>query len=144
MNRMPDSVNCRGLACLDRSGATVSALCAIHCGLTPILIALLPAVGLGILADEAVETALMSFSVLLGVISLGLGYRIHRSPRVVLILVVGFALLGAGRYAEGSSVESIGTALVVGGGLAIAGSHLLSHRLCRPHRTARRPMGAVS
>src|SRR5690348_9027020 len=39
----------------DRVGATASFLCAVHCALLPFVIALLPLIGLGFLADHRFE-----------------------------------------------------------------------------------------
>ncbi len=119
------------LPCLDASGASASTLCAIHCALTPMLASLLPAMGLGFLAGERTEIALLSLSAVLGVTSLGLGFRSHRSIRALVVLAAGLCLLSSGRIAEGWECEPIGMPLVVGGGLTVAASHLWNRRLCR-------------
>ncbi len=116
---------------LDTSGASASILCALHCALTPMVLTLLPAIGLGILADEGVEIALMSLSAMLGMVSLTLSFRAHRSPKALGILVVGLCLLALGRITEEGNHEPIGIPLVVGGGLVVAASHLVNRRLCR-------------
>jgi hypothetical protein len=100
----------------------------------PMLVALLPIIGLGFLADEATEIGLLSLSSGLGIASLCLGYREHRSRRALVILAAGLTLLALGRIAEGRRFEPIGVPLVVGGGLVIAASHLLNRRLCRSCR----------
>ena len=48
---LPKVKRSRIISTLDRSGASVSILCALHCALTPMVLTLLPAIGLGILAD---------------------------------------------------------------------------------------------
>jgi MerC mercury resistance protein len=126
------------LVYLDASGASMSTLCAAHCVLTPMVATLLPVIGLGILVEERTEFALMALSASLGIASLGLGYRVHRSRRAVVVLVAGLCLLASGRVAEGWEYERIGLPLVVGGGLVVASSHLLNRRLCRSCRGDRR------
>jgi drug/metabolite transporter superfamily protein YnfA len=119
------------LLCLDRSGSSISALCAIHCAATPMVATVLPLVGLGFLAGEGAETALASLSGLIGVASLGLGLRVHRSRLVAAMLLAGISLLVAGRLAERGHSEAAGTTLAVVGGLGIASAHLLSRRRSR-------------
>lgn len=55
---------------MDAGGATASLLCAIHCALMPILVTLLPLVGLGFLASETTEWVVVALSGVLGVSSL--------------------------------------------------------------------------
>lgn len=116
---------------LDWAGTATSSLCALHCALLPAVAAILPTVGLGFLAGEATEAALIAASAALGSISLGLGFRRHRSCRALAVLATGLGMLVLGRFAEAQDAEVVGMIAVVSGGLAIAGSHLLNRRLCR-------------
>lgn len=130
---------------LDRAGAVASFLCAIHCALMPLVVTLLPLLGLSFLASEPVEWALLAASATLGSWSLCLGFRQHRSRRVFMILGVALALLVAGRIfhqphfygfhvGEHHSHErhfgAWGPILMVLGGLTMMSAHLLNHRLC--------------
>jgi hypothetical protein len=69
---------------LDAAGTAAALACAVHCALMPLALTLLPLAGLGFLADEAVEWALVGLSAVLGVTSLCLGTgrtaRAGRSP----------------------------------------------------------------
>lgn len=118
---------------LDKVGATASLVCAMHCALMPLVVTLLPLLGLAFLADERVEWALVGFSAAIGIISLCWGYRVHRSRRALAILAVGLGLLAAGRIAERRE-EPWGVALVVAGGVGVAASHLINRRLCHSCR----------
>ena len=80
----------------DRFGATGSLLCALHCALTPLLLAALPSLGLSLWFDGSLEAALVSFVTLLGLLSLGWSYRRHRALRALGLLVPGLAALWAG------------------------------------------------
>jgi MerC mercury resistance protein len=131
MNGMTQSGERGVLAYLDASGASMSTLCVVHCVLTPMVVTLLPFIGLGILADERTELVLVALSASLGIASLRLGYRVHRSRRAVVVLAAGLCLLISGRVAEGWEYERIGLTLIVCGGLLVASSHLLNRRLCR-------------
>ncbi len=115
---------------LDRAGATASFLCAIHCALMPLVITLLPLLGLSFLASEPVEWALLAASAILGSWSLCLGFRQHRSRRVFMVLGVALALLLAGRVFHEHHLGIWGPVLMVLGGLTMMSAHLLNHRLC--------------
>ncbi len=115
---------------LDRAGATASFLCAIHCALMPLVVALLPLLGLSFLASEPVEWALLAASATLGSWSLCLGFRQHRSRRVFMVLAVALALLLAGRMFHEHHFGAWGPILMVLGGLTMMSAHLLNHRLC--------------
>jgi hypothetical protein len=78
---------------LDRLGATGSLLCAIHCALIPLLIALLPSLGLAIWFGEGFERGFVLFATLLGLFTLLWGYRRHRVVRALGLLVPGLAAL---------------------------------------------------
>src|SRR5579871_842397 len=119
---------------LDNAGATASLLCAVHCALMPMIVTLLPLMGLGFLANEATEWGLVALSATLGISSLCLGYRRHRSRRAPAVLALGMGLLATGRVAEHRDLGRFGVALVVGGGLTIAAAHLYNRHLCRTCR----------
>ena len=115
---------------LDRAGATASFLCAIHCALMPLVITLLPLLGLSFLASEPVEWGLLLASASLGSLSLCLGFRQHQSRRAFVILGVALVLLVAGRISEAGHFGVWGTISMVLGGFAMMSAHLLNHRLC--------------
>ena len=115
---------------LDRAGATASFLCAIHCALMPLVVTLLPLLGLSFLASEPVEWGLLAASATLGSSSLCLGFRKHRKRRVFMVLAIALAILVAGRVFHEHRVGLWGPILMVIGGLTMMSAHLLNHRLC--------------
>lgn len=116
---------------LDRTGATASFLCAIHCALMPLLVTALPLLGLSFLASEPVEWTLVACSAILGALALVVGYRQHRSASIFGVLGVALVLLIGGRVAEEGGIEVWGTILMVAGGLTMVGAHLINRKLCR-------------
>lgn len=122
---------------LDKAGATASLACAVHCALMPLIVTLLPLLGLGFLADERTEWALLGASALLGSSSLCLGYREHRKRPALLILSLGLTALVLGRVLEERHFEAAGVAGVVLGGCTVAAAHFLNRRLCRACRICR-------
>jgi hypothetical protein len=120
--------------CLDGAGATASLVCAVHCALMPVAVSLLPLAGLAWLADETVERALVAASVSLGILSLCMGYRLHRSRRLAGWMAVGVGMLAVGRIAEEQEAGASAVALVVCGGLVLTASQLFNRRLCQACR----------
>jgi len=119
---------------LDRLGATGSLLCAIHCALTPLLLAAVPALGLGLWFDRSLELALVVFVTLLGASSLGWSYRRHRSLRALGLLVPGLAALWAGLVYAPLHESTLPHAVVMTlGGTLVGVAHLLNLRLNHGH-----------
>jgi hypothetical protein len=116
---------------LDRLGAAASLACAAHCAAIPLLIGLLPLVGLGFLAEERTEWTLAGLSIGVGSLSLIPSYaRKHRQWRPLLLFAFGASLVIAVRLLanDGSRLESPAMTL---GALLIAFAHIVNHRLCR-------------
>jgi hypothetical protein len=81
---------------LDRLGAFGSLLCAVHCALLPLLIALLPSLGVAAWLGEDFERGFVLFATLIGLFSVLWGYRRHGAVRAVGLLLPGLAALWAG------------------------------------------------
>lgn len=113
----------------DRIGAFGSLLCALHCALLPLLVALLPALGLGGAALVDFDQGFTVFATVLGVTMLAYGYRRHRAFRAWFVLLPGLALIWIGSFTA-LHIHSLAHSLVmVAGGLMIAAAHLLNLRL---------------
>jgi hypothetical protein len=119
---------------LDRLGATGSLVCAVHCAVLPLLIALLPALGLSGWLGENFERAFVVFASLLGVFSLASGYRRHRVLRALGMLLVGLAVLWTAMLYKPlhHSVIEHAVAMTFGGTL-VGLAHLLNLRLNHGH-----------
>ena len=119
---------------LDHLGATGSLLCALHCALTPLLLAALPSLGLSLWFDGSLEAALVSFVTLLPVLSLGWSYRRHRALRALGLLVPGLAALWAGLLYAPLHESVVPHAVVMTfGGTLVGLAHLLNLRLNHGH-----------
>src|SRR5687767_8627228 len=109
----------------DRVGMLGSLLCALHCALLPLVIAGLPALGLGSFSWIDIDQAFTIFATLLGVTTLGWGWRRHRAFHAWIVLVPGLVLVWIGSF-TGVHTHSLGhTVVMVTGGLAIAAAHLV-------------------
>jgi hypothetical protein len=111
---------------LDNAGMTASILCAIHCATVPLLITVLPLVGLGFLANPLVEWSMIIFAVLVGFYAIGSSYlRVHHKIMPVILLLAGFMVIIAGHL----FVQGWREAMVVPlGGLLIATAHFVNYR----------------
>lgn len=119
----------RGL--LDRVGATGSALCAAHCAALPLVLVLAPTLGAG-LANHTFEIGFVAFASLLGLVSLLLGYRRHRTGRAFALLAPGIVLLWLGAWIDAAHLGAGWHALAMAlGGSLIAAAHVLNLRLSR-------------
>ncbi len=118
----------------DRVGATASFLCAVHCAALPFVLALLPALGLGFLADHGFERGFIAFASVLASATLIYGYRRHGVRHALLLLVPGLILLWAGGFVFDESTSlGVHATLVALGGSCVALAHLTNLRLLHGH-----------
>nr|WP_133001188.1 MerC domain-containing protein [Luteimonas arsenica] len=119
----------RNLNRADRIGFAASFLCALHCALLPLALALMPALGLSLGGWVDIDQAVTVFATLLGITTLAIGYRRHRAFRAWMLLVPGLALVWLGAFSPLHDHGLLHAALMTAGGLAIAGAHLVNLRL---------------
>lgn len=117
------------LARADRVGFAASFLCAVHCALLPLVLALLPTFGLKIGGWVDFDQAFVVFATLLGATTLTLGYRRHRAFRAWALLLPGLALVWAGSFTALHDHTWLHAAVMAAGGLLLAAAHLLNLRL---------------
>lgn len=119
---------------IDRFGATGSLVCALHCALLPLVIAVLPSLGLAVWLSDGFERGFVLFASLLGVFSLAWGWRRHRAIRALGLLLPGLAVLWAGvLYAPlHHAVVPHAVAMTLGGTL-VGLAHLMNLRLNHGH-----------
>lgn len=121
---------------LDRFGAVGSLLCALHCALLPVVMAVLPSLGLAAwLGGDAFEYAFVLFATVLGAFSLIWGYRQHGQVRALGLLVPGLLMLWAGAlvpmlHAQSQLVHAL---VMTSGGLLVALAHIANLRSQQAH-----------
>jgi MerC mercury resistance protein len=113
---------------MDSLGTTVSIACAIQCTFFPLLIAVLPLVGLGFLAGDGIEKIFIVASVILAASGFSWGVRHHRRFYIFLFLICGLSLIFTGRIWVPDRFE---IPFVVSGTMVLAAGHVLNRRLCR-------------
>jgi MerC mercury resistance protein len=118
----------------DKIGSVLSSLCAVHCLCMPVVIGLLPVLGLSFLADHTFERAACVTMTLLAAGCLWAGCRIHRRWGLFILLVAGAALVLHTQFAGQTDEKETQTdwneaAVMFAGGALIAVSHILNRRL---------------
>ena len=121
----------------DRVGMWASVMCAVHCALLPVVLALLPALGLGAFSLVDIDQAFVVFATVLGVTTMTLGYRRHRAFSAWFLLIAGLVLVWANTFTALHDHSVWHAVMMVIGGLLIASAHFVNLRLT--HRRAPRP-----
>jgi hypothetical protein len=117
---------------IDRLGAGVSFVCAIHCAIVPFAATILPLLGIGFLADERIERTVLFTSIALACASVCWGIRLHRQRRILLLFGAAlFLIMGGHQFGQGTT-EIVP---VVMGAALFSSGHLLNRHLCRSCKT---------
>ena len=113
---------------VDTTGACLSVACAVHCLAMPLLVAVLPLIGLGFFATERAELVLISGAIALAIGSLAWGVRHHRRWRALLILIVAVVFIATARTAVEGTFEAVFYSI---GGILLASAHLVNRHLSK-------------
>lgn len=108
---------------LDTLGAGLSFACALHCALQPLLLAMLPLMGLGFLLDERLETLFLAGAIVLASATVISGWRHHRQPQALPVMALAAVIVMMSRF---PALETYEMPLAVIGALGIMSSHLLN------------------
>ncbi|MEX8546140.1 MAG: MerC domain-containing protein [Mucilaginibacter sp.] len=108
---------------LDKVGITASVLCAIHCAFFPVLLTLLPLLGIGFLVKGWAETAMVLFSLLIAGVSILSAYKLHQNALPLVLLATGFAIIAVVHLFLPENLEPF---ILPFGGLSIAFAHYLN------------------
>lgn len=136
---MSEEVRSRGPSpWLDRAGALVSALCAVHCAGLGLVLVLFP--GLWLRRQQwpvdlawllYLEWTLAAMALGLALVALRHGHVRHRRPWPILLAVPGLALMGAGIFTDLHWWPLWGSVIVLSGGLLLVAAHLSNLALLR-------------
>lgn len=113
----------------DFLGVGASVICAIHCAVWPLLLMLLPIAGNSLHEHEYLEYALLSFSFLVGIWSLGRGYLLkHKRAASLLLFIISFCILVFAHLYMDSIAELL---IIFLAAVGIIIAHLLNLRWCK-------------
>ena len=116
----------------DQIGVWTSSLCVIHCLLTPILLSISAVSAHFLPSEERTHRTLAVVIAAIGAIALFRGYRKHRSPRVLLLMVTGLIFIFGGAW-WGDHLPSHAAEVfvtLIGSGFMIS-AHRMNHTFCR-------------
>jgi hypothetical protein len=113
----------------DRAGIAVSALCVLHCALTPLLATAPVAFGLSWIIGEGSEWLFVASSGAIGCASILPAYwRLHRRKRCIALFLSGIVIILGGRFVPAESLET--PLVITGAGLMIL-AHASNRYFCR-------------
>ena len=119
---------------LDRIGAYGSLLCALHCALLPLVIAVLPSLGVAAWLGSGLEEAFVLFATGLGLFSMLWGYRRHRAVQALSLMLPGLAVLWVGVLYQPLHQSVIPHAITMTlGGTLVGLAHMANLRLNHMH-----------
>lgn len=117
---------------VDKAAIGLSLVCVIHCLLTPVAIAMIPALGATFLEDESFHYAVLFLVLPTSLFALSLGCRKHGHFKILVTGLLGLFVLFLvpilGEETTGELGEKI---LTVVGAAIIAYAHVRNFRLCR-------------
>lgn len=109
-------------------------LCAVHCALWPLLLALLPTLGFTLIGSASFERLFVAFASTLALTSLWQGYRRHRIYRAWLFVLPGLSAVWAGILYPPLHHSIVAHAVAMTfGGTMIAIAHLINLKLTHGH-----------
>lgn len=108
---------------LDRAGATLSLVCAVHCLAMPALLAAFPVLSNYFLFGESLEFGLSLSMCLIATGSVVWGYLAHRKKKVLGLLILGITIFILAKTVLSGNGEVAG---MVGAGLLLAATHVIN------------------
>ncbi|QBF83599.1 MerC domain-containing protein [Shewanella maritima] len=117
---------------LDRLAIGVSALCAVHCVATPILLVLLPSLSALPIADHHFHEMLVWVVLPTSAVAVTLGCKRHKDTKVWLLALTGLAVLMVSAFFGHDFLGEVGEKIAtLIGALIVALAHWRNFKLCR-------------
>ncbi|MDE1162420.1 MAG: MerC domain-containing protein [Acidobacteriaceae bacterium] len=116
----------------DRLGIATSALCVVHCLLTPILISFSAVLAHFLPSEEGTHRSLAVIVALLGTIALLRGIRIHKQRSIVVLMFAGLACIALGAFfGDHLPAHWMEVAITGAGSALMITAHRKNHTFCR-------------
>jgi peptidoglycan/LPS O-acetylase OafA/YrhL len=113
-------------------GVWTSALCVVHCLLTPVLISCSAVLAHFLPAEESVHRSLAVLVALFGTIALLIGFRKHRRTTTLLLMFGGLGCIaGAAWFGDKLPSHPYEVAITMVGSALMISAHRLNHTFCR-------------
>ena len=116
----------------DQLGVWASALCVVHCLLTPVVLSLSIVSVHFLPSEEKTHRTLAILIATIGALALVKGYRTHGRRRIMLLMTIGLACIFAGAYWGNHLPSHLAEVLVTFTGSAfMITAHRMNHTFCR-------------
>lgn len=116
----------------DRLGMWTSALCVVHCLLTPVLLSFSAVLAHLLPAEEGTHRTLALLVALFGTVALVAGFRRHRRPEVMLLMLGGLSCIaGAAWLGDLLPNHTYEVGITFVGSALMISAHRLNHTFCR-------------
>lgn len=116
----------------DKVGMWLSYGCAVHCALMPFVVGYLAVNGMGWIAEESTEWAIITASLSIGMVRLSWSYfKDHKQPEPVVLFVLGVVAIFLAKGVLFETPESFEPFGMVAGGLAIGTAHFRNQAKCK-------------
>lgn len=116
----------------DRLGVWTSALCVVHCLLTPVLLSFSAVLAHLLPSEESTHRSLATLVALFGAVALIAGFRRHRRWLVLLLMTGGLGCIaGAAWFGDRLPSHACEVAITFCGSTLMIGAHRLNHTFCR-------------
>ena len=123
----------------DRLGMWTSALCVVHCLVTPVLLSFSAVFAHFLPAEESVHRSLALLVALFGGVALLLGFRRHRRRTVLLLMLCGLGCIaGTAWFGDDLPSHALEVAITFCGSVLMIAAHRLNHTFCRSCECATR------
>ena len=122
---------------IDTLGIGTSALCIVHCLLTPVLLSFSTLLAHTLPSEESTHRSIAVIVALLGTIALIRGYRTHRRKRIPTLMAAGLACIAFAAYwGDHISTHSAEVLITAVGSTFMICAHRLNHTFCKDCRCA--------
>lgn len=116
----------------DRLGIWASALCVVHCLLTPVLLSLSAVVAHLLPGEESTHRILAVLVATFGAVALLRGFRVHGRRRVIAMMASGLCCIaGAAWLGDRLPSHAWEVCITLLGSALMIGAHRLNHTFCR-------------
>jgi hypothetical protein len=119
----------------DSLGVWASALCVVHCAVTPILVSMSVVMARFIPGEEKTHRTLAVGVAALGAMALVKGFRTHRRRRILGLMALGLGFIFAGAFFGGRlPAHGYEVAVTMTGSVLMICAHRMNHTFCRTCR----------
>ena len=120
----------------DQLGVWTSALCVVHCMVTPVLLSLSVVSAHFLPSEERTHRTLAVIIATLGALALVKGYRSHRRLRILYLMLAGLAcIFGAAYWGDHLPSHRAEVLVTFAGSCFMITAHRMNHTFCRNCRT---------